>query len=118
MSGSAFWILAAEVASEAQRDSNKEGRFMPSRGAVLACVLASTAGCYKATFISDPNAVRGAEREKWTNFFLFGLVGDETLDVNQFCPDGRVAELQTGGNFLTGLVSALTIGIYTPRRAI
>ena len=91
---------------------------MPSRGAVLACALASTAGCYKATFINDPNAVRGAEREKWTSFFLFGLVGDETLDVNQFCPDGRIAEVQTGGNFLTGLVSVVTIAIYTPRRVI
>jgi hypothetical protein len=43
---------------------------MPSRGAVLACVLASAPGCYKATFMSDPNVVRGGEREKWTSFFI------------------------------------------------
>src|SRR5919201_1141467 len=48
--------------------------------------------------------------------FIFGLVGEQTLDVHQFCPDGRFAEIQTGANFLTGLVSLVTIGIYTPRK--
>jgi hypothetical protein len=83
--------------------------------ALLLCALA-LGGCYKATFIRDPDVVRGEEHDQWTSFFVFGLVGEQSLDVHQFCPDGRVAEVQTGGNFLTGLVSVVTIGIYTPRK--
>jgi len=88
---------------------------MRRKGIVLACLLA-TAGCYKATFLRDTKAVRGVERDRWADFFLFGLVGEETIDVAQFCPKGRVAEVQIGGNFGTGLVYALTLGIYTPRK--
>jgi len=71
-------------------------------------------GCYKATFI-DPNAVRGAEHDEWTDFFLFGLVGTEEYDVRQFCR-GPVAMVRTGANFGTGVVSLVTLGIYTPRK--
>jgi hypothetical protein len=84
------------------------------RAALLAVVLAT--GCYKATFIRDPGVQRGVERDAWEDFFIFGLVNEQTVDVRQFCPDGRVAQVQTGGNFATGIVSILTIGIYTPRK--
>lgn len=83
--------------------------------ALLACAL-SGAGCYKATFIRDAQAERGVEHDSWTSFFVFGLVGEQTLDVHEFCPNGRVAEVQTGANFGTGLVTALTLGIYAPRK--
>ncbi len=88
---------------------------MKWRGAAVALLVLST-GCYKATFIRDSSAVRGVEHDEWTNFFLFGLVNEQTIDVHQFCPNGKVAQVQTGANFGTGLVSVLTIGIYTPRK--
>jgi hypothetical protein len=81
---------------------------------LLLCAFA-LGGCYRATFISNPQAVRGVEHDKWNHFFIFGLVGEAELDVRQFCPDGRVAELQTQETFLNGLVGLLTIGIYAPR---
>ena len=84
------------------------------RAALLALVLA--AGCYKATFIRDPSAQRGIEHDEWESYFIFGIVGEQTLDVRQFCPDGRVAQVQTGANFGTGLVTGLTLGIYAPRK--
>jgi hypothetical protein len=89
-----------------------------SRGCalVLAALGSAAAGCYKATFIRDPQAIRGIEQDRWNNFFIFGLVGEHDFHVREFCPDGRVAQIQTGGNFGTGLVSLLTIGIYTPRK--
>jgi hypothetical protein len=74
-------------------------------------------GCYKATFISNPNVVRGADHDQWNSFFLWGLVGEETLDVRQFCSGGQVAQVRTGANFLTGLVGFFTLGIYAPRMA-
>src|SRR5712671_463836 len=85
------------------------------RAALLAALLGS-AGCYKATFIRDPNAVKGVEKDQWLDFWVFGIVGEQNLDVRQFCSDGRVAQIQTHGNFGTGIVSFLTIGIYTPRK--
>jgi hypothetical protein len=85
--------------------------------AVVAALLGlSATGCYKATFYSDPTAVRGESHDQWTSFFIFGLVGHEKVDVHEFCPAGSVAEVATGGNFGTGLVSGLTLGIYTPRK--
>ena len=85
------------------------------RAALVAALLAS-AGCYKATFIRDPDAVKGAEHDRWLDFWLWGLVNEHDIDVKQFCPDGRVAQVVTGGNFGTGIVSLVTIGIYSPRK--
>lgn len=83
---------------------------------LIATLAVTTSGCYKATFIRDPDVISGAEYEQWVPFFVFGLVGDPTIDVHQFCPDGRVALVRTGGNFGTELVGAITFGIYAPRK--
>ena len=82
----------------------------------LAAILGSAAGCYKATFYRDPSVVRADEHERWSDFFLFGLVGTESLDVTEFCAGRQVAQVKTGGNFGTGIIGVLTIGIYTPRK--
>lgn len=81
-------------------------------GAVLLCA----SGCYKATFYKNATVTKGEEREQWSDFFVFGTVGTERIDVKQFCPTGDVAVVRTGGNFATGLVGVVTIGIYTPRK--
>ena len=85
------------------------------RAALLAALLCG-AGCYKATFIRDPNAVKGVEQDKWVDYWLWGLVNEQEIDVKQFCADGRVAQIVTGGDFLSGLVNFVTIGIYSPRK--
>jgi hypothetical protein len=79
-------------------------------------VLLGLAGCYKATFYQNPHAYAGAQHERWMAFFIFGLVGAPRVDVREFCGPDEVAEVRTGSNFATGLVSALTIGIYTPHK--
>lgn len=92
---------------------------MMSRSAAMLVAVAmsiGSTGCYKATFIRDPQVSRGVEHDELVHFFVFGLVGDPTIDVHQFCPDGKVAQVRTGANFGTGLVSLLTLGIYTPRK--
>src|ERR1700693_569147 len=85
------------------------------RAALLAALLGG-AGCYKATFIRDSNAVKGEEHDKWLDFWLLGLVNEQNIDVKQFCPDGRVAQVVTGGTFGSGIVTFLTLGIYAPRK--
>jgi hypothetical protein len=82
----------------------------------LAGVLMLQTACFKATFNPTPKAASGGTlQEEWTDFFIFGLVGEQNFDAAGMCPSG-VAQVRTGGNFGTGLVSALTIGIYTPRK--
>ena len=73
-------------------------------------------GCYKATFYKNSSVVKGEEHEEWTDFFVFGTVGTEHIDVKKFCPTGEAAMVRTGGNVGTGVIGALTIGIYTPRK--
>ena len=73
-------------------------------------------GCYKATFYKNASVVKGEEHEEWTDFFVFGTVGTEHVDVKKFCGNGEAAVVKTGGNVGTGLIGALTIGIYTPRK--
>jgi hypothetical protein len=73
-------------------------------------------GCYKATFYKNASVVKGEEHEEWTDFFVFGTVGTEQVDVKKFCDNGEAAVVKTGGNVGTGLIGALTIGIYTPRK--
>src|SRR5512138_3053865 len=85
------------------------------RAALLAAMLGA-AGCYKATFIRDPSVVKGVEHDKWVDYWLWGLVNEQEIDVKQFCPDGRVAQVVTGGDFLSGLVNFVTLGIYSPRK--
>lgn len=72
--------------------------------------------CYKATFHQTKNAVRGEDNEVWTDFFIFGLVGTNSYDVKEFCGGADPAEVRTGGNFATALVTGLTLGIYAPRK--
>jgi hypothetical protein len=81
-------------------------------GAMLLCA----SGCYKATFYKNPAVTKGQEHEEWTDFFVFGTVGTETVDVKKFCGAAEVAQVRTGGNVGTGLVGAVTLGIYTPRK--
>jgi hypothetical protein len=83
---------------------------------LAAALLLGASGCYKATFYKNPSVTKGAEHEEWTDFFVFGTVGDVQVDVKKFCPTGDVAQVRTGGNVGTGVIGALTIGIYTPRK--
>ena len=97
-------------------------RIFPSARAIRSALFAGlvalgVSGCYKATFMANPNAVKGQDHDQWNSFFLWGLVGTETLDVRQFCGNGQIAQVRTGANVLTVLVSAVTLGIYAPRMA-
>ncbi len=85
-----------------------------SRKAAAIAVIAMLAACHKATFVRDvPPA--GPVHSEWHRFHLFGLVGIAEVDVRDTCPDGDVRIVRTGGNLGTALVTAVTLGIYSPR---
>jgi hypothetical protein len=84
----------------------------------LACALLATSfvtsGC--AATLVDPRVPAGAEKSEWVDFYLFGIVGQEEVDVRDLCPTARAREVHVGSNVATFGLSVVTLGIYTPRK--
>jgi len=51
------------------------------------------------------------------SYYIGGLVGEPTVDVKKACNGGEAKQMQARTTFVNGLVSVLTLGIYTPRTA-
>jgi hypothetical protein len=83
------------------------------RTALGAALLLSTAGCKTVQYRTRLPA-GGARSERTLHFFLFGAVGTATVDLTEACPNG-VARWQNQKSFVDGLLTVVTIGIYTPR---
>jgi hypothetical protein len=88
---------------------------MDGRLAAIAIALALDAGCFKATF-DDRTQTPATYHVQWRHRFIGGLVGERDVDVHAFCPDGRVAQVRTGGSLLTSLATIFTLFIYSPRK--
>jgi Bor protein len=50
----------------------------------------------------------------WVKGWLWGLVANDQVDIRRECPMGA-AVVETEQSFANGLVSAVTLGIYTPQ---
>jgi hypothetical protein len=79
---------------------------------LLSLSLGST-GCFTVR-LKNTQLAPGDAHEQWTDHFLFGLIGHEVVDVRAYCGDRDVAEVTTGSNVITWLLSFVTIGIYSP----
>lgn len=86
------------------------------RGRLLlgALALGALCGCH-ATF-RDPSVPAGKRHSKWSKFYLGGLVGHERIDIRDYCPSGRVHEVETAEDASTLVLTVVTVGIYAPRR--
>lgn len=77
-------------------------------------LIGATTGCYRNTIGTElpPSHV---EHEEVVQFFLWGLVGEKSFDMNRLCPTGvsRIYERQEVPEVLFNCV---TLGIYTPVR--
>jgi Bor protein len=83
--------------------------------AALCALLPWAPGCGYTYHFRDSTAVRGEEHNEWASYFLFGIVGEYEVNVKDFCSNG-VYEIATGNNFLTWLVTSVTLGLYAPRK--
>jgi len=83
---------------------------------VTATLAMSMAGCNTVTIHPEagPKQIAQPSYEDSKNFFLFGLVGEERVDVAAVCGDGSVTQMQSQQTFLDGLYGGLTLGIYVP----
>ena len=78
------------------------------------------AGCRKTSFAIEPMVgdikpvFKTKTHKKKAHFFLFGMVGMKTFDLQEFCPQG--AEwFQFQRTFTDVFLGVVTLGIYTPR---
>lgn len=86
------------------------------RTAALLIAALSSTGCYKATFVAEPEAAkREPTHEEWNHHYVFGTVGEAEIDAQRYC-SGKVAAVRTGGNAGTTTLGIVTLGIYTPRK--
>lgn len=74
--------------------------------------LAMGTGCYKNTYITGEPHGGGVYTQK-ASFFIFGLVGQKTVDIQQVCPNG-VSWFQNRMDFVDGLIGCVTCSLYTP----
>jgi hypothetical protein len=79
-------------------------------------LLCSMTGCGFTYRFRNTSTVAGIQHEELASYYLFGIVGDNTIDVREFCGQSEVHEVTTGTNFMTWLVTTFTIGIYNPRK--
>ena len=85
---------------------------MRIRSLFMAASIASMSGCYvntiKTGLPAGPTVV-----EKKAKFYIMGVVGEETFDLQQICPDG-VAEIKESQEFADAVMQCITCGIYVP----
>lgn len=83
----------------------------------LACSMLVLSGCYRVhlpgTSANKPE--RDPDYDKWQSHFVFGLAGTTEVDQKAICPQG-VEFAKSFFNGWQGLVSGLTLGIYTPNK--
>jgi hypothetical protein len=76
-------------------------------------LVASTAGCYRATVDTGRTPSGQTVRNDWAHSFVAGLVPPATVQTAQQCPAG-VARVETQHSILNMLVTSLTFGLYSP----
>lgn len=82
---------------------------------VLVTLVVMASGCYHAV-VQTGRPESGVHFEKkWAHGFVGGLVPPDVVDVTQQCPNG-VARVETQLSFMNQLVTAITVGIYSPMK--
>jgi hypothetical protein len=96
---------------------------MKTKFTLGAIVLASLlTGCHKIYYHKSAPMVANkssAQVNEWHHDGVFGLVEfSEPTDLKTYCGgSGKWSAVETENSFLTGLVSSVTYGLYTPRMA-
>lgn len=88
---------------------------------LVVAMASGLAGCYRHHLVIDESVgqiatKRNYDKSKWYHSFLGGLInGTGHINVSQYCPSG-VGKVEDRHAFVTGLVTFLTLYIYSPTR--
>lgn len=83
------------------------------RSSLLLAVVLVASGCYHARIETGLTPSAQVYEQTFASGWIYGLVPPSTVEAGQECPNG-VAVVETELSFVNQLVSALTLGIYTP----
>lgn len=80
----------------------------------------SISGCSTVTIEPAPgaHATGTAHYEASKNFFLWGLVGEAHVNVQEVCGHEAVEIVKTQMTFTDGVLGLITFGIYTPHSVL
>ena len=82
--------------------------------ALLVMVALAAFGCFKHTFTVGAGAPNGqVVYDKWHSHWLFGIIGDNDVDIKKLCPSGD-ATIHNEISFVNGLIGAFVGIIYYP----
>ncbi len=83
------------------------------RRSVVAAAGLLLAGCYTVSYQTKlPGG--GGYQDQRGDYFLWGLVGEQVVQLKQLCPGG-VSRWRSQQTFVDGLLYFVTLGIYAPR---
>ncbi len=84
-----------------------------ARSLVRISLLVVLAGCYHATIETGLPPSAQTHEKSFASGWIYGLVPPSTVETASRCANGA-ARVETKLSFVNGLVSILTLGIYTP----
>jgi hypothetical protein len=87
---------------------------MRRRWLPVAFLVLSSAACFHQVVTTGRSPGPTVVEKEWVSTWLWGLVAADPIDTRPSCPTG-VAIVTTETSFMNGLLSALTLGIWTPQ---
>jgi Bor protein len=70
--------------------------------------------CFSYTTVVGTGAQTQEEITEWNHYMIYGLARVNISDAKQMAGGAENYTVHTRQSFLNGIISALTIGIYTP----
>ncbi|MCH2042233.1 MAG: Bor family protein [Saccharospirillaceae bacterium] len=86
---------------------------------IAASAIVALAGCSTVT-IHPKSAAKLSSNptfEESQTFYLWGLVGENRINVSEICGSKGPLQMQTQQTFVDGLLGGITLGIYAPHTA-
>jgi Bor protein len=87
-----------------------------TRSLVAAALALALSACHAVRY----DAGRPASHRRWettVHFFLWGLAGKPTVDLDAACPEG-VASFRNEAGALHWIAEVATVGLWSPRRVV
>ena len=90
------------------------------RQLVIALMLIQLSACATVTITDrgDPSFKYRPHYKESRHFFLWGLIGEHTINTQQICREKPVVQMQTRFEPMDVLFATLTLGLYLPRTAM
>lgn len=83
-------------------------------GAVAFAAGVMLTSCYSYTTVVGKGAQGNEKVNKWNHYAVFGLAPVDVSDAKEMVEGAEDYTVTTKHSFITGLVSGLTFGVYTP----